>query len=111
MLGLEFARAVAAPTTTMLAHSLPEKVDVVVRDAETDQMVASGKGLSSEQSRPMARLTVDGAAVRRENVWPGEDDLGKPVVLPGGEVGILRKWWNAEDGSEWRWEVEFSNHV
>jgi hypothetical protein len=31
------------------------------------------------------------------------------VVLPGGEVGILLAWWNAEDGSEWRWQVEFYN--
>jgi hypothetical protein len=32
------------------------------------------------------------------------------VLLPGGEVGILKQWWNAEDESAWRWQVEFSNH-
>jgi hypothetical protein len=31
------------------------------------------------------------------------------VVLPGGEAGVLTAWWNAEDGSAWRWSVEFSN--
>jgi len=30
--------------------------------------------------------------------------------VPGGEVGILTAWWNAEDGSSWRWQVEFYNH-
>jgi hypothetical protein len=24
-------------------------------------------------------------------------------------VGVLTAWWNAEDGSAWRWSVEFSN--
>ncbi len=32
------------------------------------------------------------------------------VILPGREVGQLLQWWNAEDGSEWRWQVEFYNH-
>jgi len=35
---------------------------------------------------------------------------GAAIILPGGEVGILRSWWNAADGSEWRWQVEFYNH-
>jgi hypothetical protein len=33
------------------------------------------------------------------------------VILPGGEVGTLIRWWNTEDGSEWRWQVEFYNHT
>jgi hypothetical protein len=32
------------------------------------------------------------------------------VILPGGEVGELLKSWNAKDGSEWRWQIEFYNH-
>ena len=44
MLGLEFARGVSAPTEVMLAHALPERVDVVVRD-EDGRVVASGEGL------------------------------------------------------------------
>ena len=36
---------------------------------------------------------------------------GALVILPGGEVGTLVAWWNAADGSEWRWRVEFYNHV
>jgi hypothetical protein len=29
------------------------------------------------------------------------------VILPGGELGKLLKWWNAQDGSECCWQVEF----
>ena len=46
-----------------------------------------------------------------EDGWPTEADLGRLVILPGGEAGILQKWWNAEDKSEWRWGVEFYNHT
>jgi hypothetical protein len=33
------------------------------------------------------------------------------VLLPGGEVGILMSWWNADDRKEWRWQIELSNSV
>jgi hypothetical protein len=57
----------------------------------------------------MSRLRLDAGTVRRENVWPSQDDLGLPVVMPGGEIGLLTAWWNAEDGSEWRWSIELHN--
>ena len=25
-------------------------------------------------------------------------------------VGRIVAWWNADDGSEWRWQVELYNH-
>ncbi len=111
MLGMEFARAVSAAADVVLAHSLPERVDVVVRDGSGERVIARGEGLADEPSRPMARLVVGGGTVRRKNIWPSEEDLGRPVILPGGEVGLLREWWNAEDGTEWRWNVEFHNSV
>jgi hypothetical protein len=33
------------------------------------------------------------------------------VILPGGEAGILKSWWHADDHSEWRWQIEFYNHI
>ena len=110
MLGLEYARGVSAPTDVMLAHALPERVDVVVRD-ENDVVVARGKDLSHDDSTPMARLHVRDGAVARENIWPDDTDVGRFVILPGGEIGTLCEWWNADDGSEWRWRVEFYNHT
>ena len=60
--------------------------------------------------RPIARLTRDGETISREDLWPSQEAVGQLVILPGGEVGKLLSWWNAEDGSEWRWQVEFYNH-
>ena len=57
----------------------------------------------------MARLTERDRQIAREDLWPADDDIGRPVILPGGEVGILLGWWNAADGSAWRWQVEFYN--
>src|SRR4051812_49941259 len=103
MLGLEFARGVSAPTDVMLAHALPERVDVVVRD-ENDQVVARGEGLEHPESTPIARLRVDGRSVTRENVWPDDSDIGRLVILPGGEIGTVCEWSHAEDHGSWRSE-------
>jgi hypothetical protein len=53
---------------------------------------------------------VGDGAITREDRWPTEADLGSLVILPGGEVGTLVEWWNAPEGNEWRWRVEFYNH-
>jgi hypothetical protein len=108
MLGTEFARGLAAAGDVMLAHSLPEKVDVVVRDG-SERVVARGEGLGGEEPTPMARLRIDGDRVTRESLWPTEQDQGSPVLLPGGEIGVLTSWWNAADHSSWRWQLELSN--
>jgi hypothetical protein len=42
-------------------------------------------------------------------VRPDQDDLGRLVILPGGEAGILTAWWHAPDRREWRWQLELSN--
>jgi hypothetical protein len=109
-MGLEYATGRSAPTDTMLAHSLPERVNVDVRRRD-GTLVARGRNLSGDLVSPMARLTIEGSDVGRENLWPTDADLGTPVILPGGEVGILTAWWNAEDHSAWRWSVELSNHI
>ena len=57
----------------------------------------------------MTRFALADGVVRREDRWPTDADLGAIVILPGGEAGVLTAWWNAEDGSAWRWSVEFSN--
>jgi hypothetical protein len=106
--GLEFALARLEATERVLGHALPSTIDVEVRDAE-GTIVARGDGLEGDADTPMARLWIEGGRVSRTQVWPGPEDQGLPVILPGGEVGILTSWWNAPDGSEWRWSVEFSN--
>lgn len=110
MLGLEVARALMDPAEVALAHALPSRVHVEVRDNH-GELVASGEDLEADANTPMARLELAGKDVRRSQVWPTREDYGLPVILPGGEVGVLLEWWNAEDGSEWRWRIEFYNHT
>ena len=108
--GLEFARGRIDPTETLWVHAAPERLAVTVR-AGDERIVGRGEPLERQgRYLPMTRLTLDGDEVRREDRWPTQDDLGALVILPGGEVGVLTAWWNAEDGSAWRWSVEFSNH-
>jgi hypothetical protein len=107
--GLPFARGRLDATDVLLVHAAPDVLDVAVRD-DDGRLVALGKDLMRTADRPMARLTKRGDRIEREDLWPAQADLGRPVILPGGEVGILLDWWNAADGSEWRWRVEFYNH-
>ncbi len=107
--GLPFARGRLAATDVLLVHAAPSSLDVDVRN-DDGQMLAQGRGLGRTAARPMARLTVRDRQIMREDLWPADDDMGRPVILPGGEVGILLGWWNADDGAEWRWQVEFYNH-
>jgi hypothetical protein len=64
--------------------------------------IAFGDQLERTADRPIARLRQEAQRITREDLWPDQSDIGRPVILPGGEVGILRSWWNAPDGSEWR---------
>lgn len=109
--GLPFARGRIDPTTVLWVHAAPPSLAVTVRDAD-ERVVARGEPLRRQGERlPLTRLARRGDAVEREDRWPTQADLGSLVILPGGEVGRLIAWWNAEDGSEWRWQVEFYNHT
>ncbi|MDQ2934816.1 MAG: hypothetical protein M3R49_07510 [Chloroflexota bacterium] len=107
--GLEFARGRIDPTNVLWVHAAPDRLAVTVRTGD-DRVTARGEPLErQDRSYPMTRLTIAGDAVKREDRWPTDADLGTLVILPGGEVGVLTAWWNAGDGSAWRWSVEFSN--
>ena len=107
--GLPFARGRLDPTTVLWVHAAPDVLTVTVRQGE--RVVASGVDLErSGDELPTTRLWIEGREIRREDRWPAREDLGSLIILPGGEVGTLVEWWNAEDGSEWRWRVEFYNH-
>ena len=107
--GLLVARCRIQPTDVLWLHSAPDKLAVTVREGD-DRVVARGEPLELQGQRfPMTRLVRTGATVSREDRFPIEADLGALVLLPGGEAGHLRAWWNADDGSEWRWQVEFAN--
>lgn len=104
--GLEFARATVEVADSVLVHAAPSALDVEVF-ANGERLVAVGKGLRASTDTPMARLRVDGVRVLREQVWPGEQDLGEIVVLPGGEAGRLESWATDPDRRRWIWSLEF----
>ena len=107
--GVSFARGRLDTTNVLLVHAPPPMLTVEVR-SPTSRQLAIGQDLPQTADRPMARLTRHGARIVREDLWPTAKDIGRMIILPGGEVGQLLAWWNAEDGSEWRWQIEFYNH-
>jgi hypothetical protein len=108
--GLPFARGRLGATDTLLVHAAPDTLRVEVRD-DAGAPLAQGDGLRRAAKTPIARLQRRGRQIEREDIWPSKADIGVPVMLAGGEVGILTAWWNAEDHSEWRWSVELYNHT
>jgi hypothetical protein len=107
--GISFARGRFDSTNVLWVHAPPPMLTIEVR-SENGKRLAYAKDLPQTADRPMARLTLQGENIRREDLWPTQKDFGELVILPGGEVGHLISWWNADDGSEWRWQVEFYNH-
>jgi hypothetical protein len=108
--GLSFARGALDPTEVLWVHAAPDVLTVTVRQG--DHIIARGVDLErAGKGLPTTRLWLHGTQVRREDRFPTDDDVGSLVILPGGEVGRITGWWNASDGTEWRWQVEFYNHV
>jgi hypothetical protein len=111
MNGLEFAQCLTAGDfRRVLVHAAPAQLSVTVV-AQDDSIVARADVDRTADYSPMTLLELDGSHIRRSEVWPGPEHAGLPVLLPGGEVGILQRWEHASDRSWWRWSVEFSNHV
>jgi hypothetical protein len=111
MNGLEFTRATTAGGfSRVLVHAAPAHAQVEIRN-EDDRLVVRGEVDRDADYSPMTLLEITGAQLRRQEVWPDEDLYGLPVLVAGGEVGVLQRWEHAEDRSWWRWSVEFSNHT
>jgi hypothetical protein len=111
--GISFARSRVddqAAGNRLLVHAAPPQLAVTVR-AEDGIMLAEGRDLERGQPGPMSFLVRQGDTIRLEDGWPSQEDLGRLVILPGGEAGSLKRRWHAEDRTEWRWQVEFYNHV
>jgi hypothetical protein len=110
MNGLEFCRALTAGDLRhVLVHAAPGEAEIEVR-AENGELVASGRAERTEDYSPITELRLDGSDIHRREIWPTDDHLGLPVLLPGGEVGVLTAWRHDDDHQWWQWSVEFSNH-
>jgi hypothetical protein len=108
--GIEFARCLTAGGhRRVLVHAAPARLAVEVR-TEDGAPVAHGEVERAGERTPMTELILDGDAVTRREVWPDEGHLGLPVLLAGGEVGVLRSW-HDDEHRWWRWTLELSNHA
>ncbi|HEY0737262.1 MAG TPA: hypothetical protein VGD69_20255 [Herpetosiphonaceae bacterium] len=107
--GLLIARGKLEPTDVLWLHAAPDTLRAEVRTMNGERR-AFGDQLKATGDFPMTRLSRHDDSIRREDRWPAQEDVGSLVILPGGEVGRLTAWWNADDGQEWRWSVEFYNH-
>jgi len=112
MNGLEFSRATTASGfTRALIHAAPTQLSVEVID-DLGIMVARGDDLDRIGDYiPMTMLAIDGTEICRKEVWPDDTMYGLPVLLAGGEVGILRAWHHSEDHRWWKWSLELANHT
>ena len=111
--GMPFARArvnARDAAERLLVHAAPQKLQVTVRD-QSGNVLARGDSLERHQPGPMSYLVRRGAGITLEDGWPTAQDIGRLVILPGGEAGILKAWWNADDRKEWRWQIEFYNQI
>ena len=110
--GVSFARSrveADAAGDRLLVHAAPPELEVTIR-GEDGRVLAEGRGLTRGAPGPMSYLVRQGDRIGLEDGWPTQDDVGRLVILPGGEAGILQGWWHAGDHSEWRWQIELSNH-
>ena len=107
--GLSFARGRCDPTDVMLIHAAPPVLTVTISHLD-GQVRAYAQDLPATAESPITRLIVRGRSVERADIWPTDGEIGLPVLLPGGEIGILKAWWHAADHSEWRWQIELYNH-
>ena len=107
--GLAFARGRLRATDVLLVHAAPAILRVEVRH-DDGGLIARGDDLRRTGETPIARLRRRDRRIDREDIWPGEVEIGTPVILAGGEVGILAAWWNSDDRQEWRWSIELYNH-
>jgi hypothetical protein len=82
--GLSFARCrvgADAAADRVLVHAAPRRLEVTVRD-EQGTLVAEGHGLRRREPGPMSLLVRHDGAIELQDHWPGQDDLGRLVILP-----------------------------
>ncbi len=58
--------------------------------AEEGRLLAKGDNLERGANLPMTELRLTEGRVLRKDRWPNDLDQERPVILPGGEVGILK---------------------
>ena len=95
-----FGKGWTNPGEPLLLHGAPKLVRF--KRADGGEFC---EPLERTGDHPMTLLDLDGGT--REEMWPGDEHIGLPVLLPGGEVGRLLRFERSDDGDRWTWALEF----
>jgi hypothetical protein len=96
-----FGRAWKQPGEPVLLHAVPKFVRF--RPAEENEW---REPLEREGEHPMTLLRMEDQV--REELWPSDEHVGLPVLLPGGEEGRLLRFERvADDPPQWTYALEF----
>ncbi len=95
-----FGKAWKQPFEPVLLHAVPRFVRF--RPVEEDEW---REPLERVGDHPMTLLRMEEGA--REELWPGEEHTGLPVLLPGGEEGRLLRFERVDDPVRWTYAIEF----
>ena len=95
-----FGKAWKQPGEPVLLHAVPRFIRF--RRVEDD---AWCDPLESTADLPMTILRMEDRV--REELWPGQEHVGLPVLLPGGEEGRLARFEHAPDGTTWSYALDF----
>ena len=96
-----FGKAWAKPGESLLVHAAPRFLRFRKLDGDDEWCSPLERG----GDHPMTLLRLE--QQEREDLWPGTEHTGLPVLLPGGEEGRLLRFEHSSDGERWTWAVEF----
>jgi hypothetical protein len=91
-----------APGEPLLIHGASQYLRFRRLDPEEAEWTVA---LERTGDQPIALLDL--SAGQRRDIWPSEEHLGLPVLLPGGEEGRLLRFEHSADGAGWTWALEF----
>ena len=97
-----YGKAWKWPDEAVLLHAAPRFVRYRMLQPTAED--AWCEPLEGDGGTPMTLVRME--AHRREDVWPGQEHLGLPVLLPGGEAGRLLRFARG-DGDTWTYALEF----
>jgi len=95
-----FGKAWKQPSEPVLLHAAPRFVRYRPVGEEAWRLAPERDG-----DHPMTLLRLEDGT--RQELWPGEEHLGLPVLLPGGEEGRLLRFEHAEGPMRWTYALEF----
>jgi hypothetical protein len=95
-----FGKVWKQPDEPVLLHAVPRFVRFRPVD-EADWR----EPLERTGDHPMTLLRLEEGT--REELWPGEEHAGLPVLLPGGEEGRLLRFEHEADPVRWTYWLEF----